>query len=225
MSTLGPALRLAAAAARLCGVTESREPSTGPAEAAATPTLPAAPAEEPDAAVSALAAAPKPALALGNRHPNLGLAPISLSAGYPAAAEKLRADTLRISAVALEATVDADPTIRARYDEAALRRLLRDAELLVERLSMCLASDTTRWLAEYAEWICPIYRRRGVPLGDLAAVCKGIREAVAPMLSPEELEVAARSLEAAIEVFKRNGRLGGDRHKRNALWKWMYRGV
>jgi hypothetical protein len=214
-------------------VTESRDPSTVPAEAAepvpaeaaATPTPPAAPAEAPDAAVSALAVAPKPVVALGNRHPNLGLAPISRTVGYPAAAEKLRTDMLRISAAALEATVTADPTIRARYDEAGLRRLLRDDELLVERLSMCLASDTTRWLAEYAEWICPIYRRRGVPLGDLAAVCEGIHETVAPILSPEELEVATRSLEAAIEVFRRNGRLGGDRHKRNALWKWMYRGV
>jgi hypothetical protein len=64
-----------------------------------------------------------------------------------------------------------------------------------------------------------------VSLGDLAAACEGIRETVAPMLSTEELEVATRSLEAAIEVFKRNSRLGGDRHKRNALWKWMYRGV
>jgi hypothetical protein len=214
-------------------VTESRDLSTVPAETAApvpaepatTPTPPAAPAETSGDAESALAIAPMPALALGNRHPNLGLAPISRTAGYPAAAEKLQADMLRISAAALEAAVKTDPTIKARYNEADLRRLLRDDELLVERLSMCLASDTTRWLAEYAEWICPIYRRRGVSLGDLAAACEGIRETVAPMLSTEELEVATRSLEAAIEVFKRNSRLGGDRHKRNALWKWMYRGV
>jgi hypothetical protein len=26
-------------------------------------------------------------------------------------------------------------------------------------------------------------------------------------------------------VFKRNGRLAGDSHQRNALLKWMYRGV
>jgi len=31
--------------------------------------------------------------------------------------------------------------------------------------------------------------------------------------------------EAAVAVLRRNSRLAGDRHKRNALWKWMYRGV
>ena len=206
-------------------MTESRDSSTVPAETAATPEPEAPPADAPDAAAISLAVAPKKALALGNRHPNLGLAPISRTAGYPAAAEKLQTDMLRISASALDAAVKADPTIRARYNEAALRRLLRDGELLVERLSMCLASDTTRWLAEYAEWICPIYRRRGVPLGDLSALCVGIRETVAPMLSVDELEAATQSLEAAVAVFKRNSRIGGDRHKRNALWKWMYRGV
>ena len=193
---------------------------------AATPVATLAPVEpapdvaEPDAATRSLAV-----VALEDRHPNLGLAPISRTAGYPAAAEKLRADVLRSSAAALESAVQVDPTIRARYNEAALRQLLRDGELLVERLSMCLASDTTRWLAEYAEWICPIYRRRGVPLADLSALCVGIRKAVAPLLTPDELETATRSLEAAMAVFKRNSRLGGDRHKRNALWKWMYRGV
>ena len=148
-----------------------------------------------------------------------------MTAGYPAAAEKVRGDMLKISAGALEAAVKADPTIRARYDDAALRQLLRDGELLVERLSMCLGSDTVRWLSEYAEWIGPIYRRRRVPLGDLSAICAGILETVEPMLNPAELEVASRALEAAMAVFKRNSRLGGDRHKRNALWKWMYRGV
>ena len=222
-------------------MTESRDSSTVPAETApvlASQDVPASqdvlaePGEAvpvalvastepvPDAAVRSLAV-----IALEDRHPNLGLAPISNTAGYPAAAGKLRTDVLRISAAALESAVQADPTLRARYNDTAMRRLLRDGELIVERLSMCLASNTTRWLAEYAEWICPIYRRRGVPLADLSALCVGIREAVGPMLTPDELESAGQSLDAACAVFKRNGRLGGDRHKRNALLKWMYRGV
>jgi hypothetical protein len=35
----------------------------------------------------------------------------------------------------------------------------------------------------------------------------------------------AGALDAAIEVLRKNGRLGGDGHKRNALLKWLYRGV
>ncbi len=119
----------------------------------------------------------------------------------------------------------ADPTLRTRYNETGLRQLLRDAGLLVERLSMCLASDSDRWLTEYAEWVGPIYRRRGVSLGDLGTLCTAIRQAIEPLLDPDELEVATRSLEAAIAIFIRNSRIAGDRHKRNAVWKWMYRGV
>ena len=148
-----------------------------------------------------------------------------MTAGHAAAAEKLRGAMMRISASALETAAKADPTVRVRYDEAGLRRLLRDGELLVERLAMCLASDSDRWLAEYAEWIAPIYRRRGVPLGDLNGLCAGIGETVRPMLTPDEFAVAGRALEAAMAVLENRGRIGGDRHKRNALWKWMYRGV
>jgi hypothetical protein len=160
-----------------------------------------------------------------NRHPNLGLAPVDMTAGYTAAAEKLRAGMAQVSAAALEAAVKADPTLRSRYDEVGLRRLLRDGELIVDRLAMCLASGNDRWLTEYAEWIGPIYRRRGVPLADLSALCTGVRETVEPLLGPDELAAATGSLDAAAAIFKRNGRLAGDRHRRNALWKWMYRGV
>jgi hypothetical protein len=197
-------------------VTERRSSSPKPANA---------PKPADTAEPKALAAFTKPSAAIAPRHPNLGLAPVNMLAGHAAAAELVRADMLKISAGALEAAVKADPTIRARYNEAALRQLLRDGELMVERLSMCLGSDSVRWLAEYAEWIGPIYRRRGVPLGDLGALCAGIGGAVEPMLSAEEFELATRALDAAAAVFKRNSRVGGDRHKRNALWKWMYRGV
>jgi hypothetical protein len=160
-----------------------------------------------------------------SRHPNLGLAPIDVTAGHTAAAEKIRSNALRLSAGALETALITDPTIGTRNDETGLRRLLRDAELLVDRLAICVASGEDRWLIEYAEWIGPIYRRRGVPLADLGAVCAGIRDTVGPQLNPDELAVATRSLDAAIAVFTRNGRLAGDTHKRNALWKWLYRGV
>jgi hypothetical protein len=195
-------------------VTESRASSPKPA---------AKPAAKPAVARTRKAAAP--AAPPAYRHPNLGLAPVDQTAGFPDAAEKVRAGAATIAANALEAAVKADPTIRTRYDQVALRRLLRDGELLADRLATCLASGRDKYLTDYAEWIGPICRRRGLSLGDLAAVCAGMREGLEPQLNPDELAAATRSLEAAAAVFKRNGRLAGDSHQRNALLKWMYRGV
>jgi hypothetical protein len=160
-----------------------------------------------------------------HRHPNLGLAPVGMTTGFPVAAEKLRRDALKIAVGALEVATRADPTIPGRYSDVGRRRLLRDGEVFVERLAMCLASDNPRWLGGFAEWIAPIYRRRGVTLLDLAALCAGIQEVIAPDLSVDEQASTARALDAAVIVLRRNSRIAGDRHKRNALWKWMYRGV
>ncbi|MGZ6266135.1 MAG: hypothetical protein ACXWN4_04435 [Candidatus Limnocylindrales bacterium] len=206
------------------------------AKSAKTPTPKRAPktAETRAIAVPAAAEAQKKAVAkpaspaiekTPSRHPNLGLAPVNMTAGFPDAAAKLRRDATPLAAQALEAAVEKDPTIKTRYDEVGLRRLLRDTELLVERLAMCLGSDNPRWLVEYAEWIAPIYRRRGVSLLDICALGDGIRDVIAADLGEDERATAELSLEAATAIWKRNSRLGGDRHKRNALWKWMYRGV
>ena len=197
-------------------MTESRASSPKPA---------AKPAAKPAVARPRTRKAAAPAATPAYRHPNLGPAPVDQTAGFPDAAEKVRAGAATIAANALEAAVKADPTIRTRYDQVALRRLLRDGELLADRLATCLASGRDKYLTDYAEWIGPICRRRGLSLGDLAAVCAGMREGLEPQLNPDELAAATRSLEAAAAVFKRNGRLAGDSHQRNALLKWMYRGV
>ena len=78
---------------------------------------------------------------------------------------------------------------------------------------MCLASGNDRWLTEYAEWIGPIYRRRGVPLADLSALCAGVRETVEPLLGPDELAAATGSLDAAAAIGNDYGRMQ-ERHQR-----------
>jgi hypothetical protein len=148
-----------------------------------------------------------------------------MTAGFPEAAERLRREAPAIAARALEAALAADPEMRGRYDEIGLRRLLHDAETLVGRLAMCVAADDPRWLAEYAEWVGPIYRRRRVSLLDVAALGDGIRSAIGTTLGRQATTAAGRALAAAADVLRRNARLAGDTHKRNALWRWMYRGV
>jgi len=175
-------------------------------------------AEVPD--IPHASAEPEPA----HHHPNLGLAPADMAAGFPQAAEEIRRDKALIAARALEVAMDWDVSIAKRYDERARGSLLHDAELLTERLAMCVSADDPRWLAEYAEWIGPIYRRRGVPLADVAALAEGIRVATT-RLGPGEADARDRALDAGIAVLRKNGRLAGDRHKRNALLRWLYRGV
>lgn len=160
-----------------------------------------------------------------HRHPNLGLAPLDMDAGFTAEANVLRRDKAAIAAAALVAAVAADPDFQLRFDDAGLRQLLHDAEVLIDRLAMCLDANDTRPMAEYAEWIGPIFRRRSVSLWDLVEICNGIREIVAPTLGQEASKAMDGILDAAIEVLRKNGRLGGDPHKRNALLKWFYRGV
>ena len=148
-----------------------------------------------------------------------------MTAGFPEAAARLRLAAPEIAATALAAALTGDPQMAPRYDELGLRRLLHDTEVLVERLAMCVAADDPRWLAEYAEWIEPIYRRRRVSLLDVVALCEGVRGAVATVLDGPALTAAETALTAATDVLRRNARLAGDTHKRNALWKWLYRGV
>jgi hypothetical protein len=206
-------------------VTESQAPRSKPTAKAAVKPAPKASAKAAGKSAVAVVVAPKPNDVQVFRHPNLGLAPVDMAGAHAAAAAKIRGEAAVLSAGALEAAVKADPTIRARYDDAALRQLLRDVELLTVRLALCLDSGQDRWITGYAEWIGPIQRRRGVPLADLATLCTWLREQLEPTLSPNEFAAATRSLDAAAAIFNRNGRVGGDRHRRNALLKWMYKGV
>ena len=182
---------------------------------------PGKPARSRKAGKQVAVVAPEPT----HRHPNLGLAPLDMEAGFTAEANVLRRDKAAIAAAALVAAVAADPDLQLRFDDAGLRQLLHDAEVLIDRLAMCLDADDARPMAEYAEWIGPILRRRGVSLWDLVEICNGIREIVAPTLGQEACKAMNGILDAAIDVLRKNGRLGGDPHKRNALLKWFYRGV
>ncbi len=220
--------RRVAVQARLTTVTEPRDAASAKKPAR---TVPASPKVRPPARAAAppvraaappvRAAAPQPA----HRHPNLGLAPANMTAAFPQVAQALRTQKLNVAAHALEAAIAADPTIQARHGEVALRQLLRDAETLIERLAMDMGSGDPRWLAEYAEWVGPIYRRRGIPQADVATLCEGLRSVARLSLEPDASAQMDRCLDAAIAVFKKNGRLAGDQHKRNSLLRWLYRGV
>lgn len=147
-----------------------------------------------------------------------------MSAGSPAAAERLRASAPRLVARALEVALDADPTFRERYDEAGLRARLRDAELLLERVAISVAAADPAPAREYADWTSPMYRRKRVPLADLIALCEGLKAALPMVLAPGESGEADRALDETIAEYRWHRRLAGDAGKKNAFLQFIYKG-
>jgi hypothetical protein len=157
-------------------------------------------------------------------HPSLGVKPPDLSAGFPDAAERLRTSRGRIAARALDIALADRDAMRERFDELGLRRLLRDTELLVERLALSVAANDPYFLREYAGWTVIVYRRRRVSMDDLVALCEGIRTASASVLSRAEQDAANEALDGAIEVYRWSRRLAGDARKKNAFLQFLYKG-
>jgi hypothetical protein len=147
-----------------------------------------------------------------------------MRAGFPDAAARVQADASRLGARALEVALHRDPTMRDRLGETGLRQLLRDTEILVERVARVLASADPGQLREWADWVAPVYRRRKVPMDDLVTLCEGLRASLAAVLSPEEQEPANAALDQAITTFRWYRQIAGDARQRNRLLNALYRG-
>jgi hypothetical protein len=157
-------------------------------------------------------------------HPSLGLPPADPDPASAAVAARIRANRERLGARALRLAMDADPTMEQRHDEAALRYLLRDAELLADRVALCVATGNPDLAREYGEWTAPLYRRRRVPMDDMVGLCEGLRTALTSLLAPGEVATASAALDEAIKVYRWHRRLAGDARKRNALLQLIYKG-
>lgn len=157
-------------------------------------------------------------------HPSLGRPPVDRTAGLPDAAVRIRRDTARLAARALEVAIDRDPTFRTRYDEIGLRARLHDAELLAGQTARTIAAGDPQGAYEYAERTAPVYRRKRVPMDDLIALCEGLRAALPATLTPTELPAASAALDRAIEAYRWHRRIAGDARKRNALLQFIYKG-
>jgi hypothetical protein len=157
-------------------------------------------------------------------HPTLGLPPADLRPVFPDAFARLRAGAPRLAARAVEVAIELDPTFRDRYDEAALRGRLRDAELLVHKLAQSVRVDDPTAIREYAEMVAPVYRRKRVPMDDLVGLCEGLRAALAGVLRDDEAISAGRALDDAIAIFRWHRRLAGDARKKNPFLQFIYKG-
>lgn len=158
-------------------------------------------------------------------HPTLGHPPTDFRAGFPAAADELRRSRGRIAARALEYAVDGDPSLVTRFDEAGLRGLLADVEVELERVALSVASAEPRFVAEWAELVAPLYRRRRVPMDDLINLSEGLRRSARGVLGPAEAALADAAIDEGVRVLRWHRRLAGDARKRNPLLQLLYKGA
>ena len=158
-------------------------------------------------------------------HPSLGLPPIDRTSALPPAAARVDAARERLAARALEIALDRDPTLRERHDEVAVRRLLRDARVLVDRGVEAMAADDPEPARAFADATPPAYRRRQVPMNDLILLCETVRAAVGAMLPRAGMAPVDSAVDAMIERFRWHGRIAGDARKRNRLLQAIYKGA
>ena len=157
-------------------------------------------------------------------HYALGLPGPDMTAGFAAAAERIRAARARIGTRALEVALQRDPSLRDRLGETGLRRLLRDTDVYAERIARAVASGDPGLGVEWADWVARVYRRRAVAMDDLVTLSEGMRSAVAAVLSPDEQVPADAALDEAIDTFRWYRRIAGDARKRNRLLAALYKG-
>ena len=158
-------------------------------------------------------------------HPSLGLPPVDRTAGLSPAAARVDAARERLAARALEIAIDRDPTIRERFDELGLRRLVRDTVVLVDRIVDAMATGNPEPARVFAEAIPPVYRRRKVPMDDLINLTESIRDAIGNLLPASEMRPVEDAVEAMIERFRWHRRIAGDARKRNRILAAIYKGA
>jgi hypothetical protein len=158
-------------------------------------------------------------------HPSLGLPPIDRTRGLPPSAARVDSARERLAARALEIAIDRDPTMRERYDEIGLRRLVRDTVALIDRVVDAMAVDDPQPARVYAEAVPPAYRRRMVPMDDLINLSESIRAAIGGVIPLAEMAPVDAAVDAMIERFQWHRRIAGDARKRNRILAAIYKGA
>ena len=158
-------------------------------------------------------------------HPSLGLPAVDRTFGLPPAAARVDAARERLAVRALEIAIDRDPSLRDRHDEYAMRRLLRDTVVLVDRVVDAMAAGSPELARTFAEAIPPMYRRRKVPMDDLINLAESSRAAIGAILPRGDMAPVDSAIDAMIERFRWNRRIAGDARKRNRLLRLLYKGA
>ena len=158
-------------------------------------------------------------------HPLHGARPLDRTAGFPNAVAPLTAQWEAIAGRAIVVAVERNPELRDRVGDLGLRHLLRDGQVVLEKLAVSVASGSINPLKSFTEHATPTWRRRRVSMDDVTDLYEGLRVAVAAVLVGEAAAFADRALLEGIAVLKWHRRLGGDTRKRNRILKAIYKGA
>ncbi len=142
----------------------------------------------------------------------------------PDAANRIRAQRATLAADGLRAAIARDPGLSSRYDDTQLRLLLRDCNQHLLQLASALEHGDLDPMTTYVSMIVPLYRRRRMPLEDLATVLLGLRDAVVAVLPPAEGAAATAVTEIALSTLERPRHLAGDR-PRNPILRFLWKGA
>jgi hypothetical protein len=158
-------------------------------------------------------------------HPLHGARPVDLTAGFPAAAVVITADWERLAGAAITVAVESNPELPVRLGETGLRHLMRDGEVVLEKLAESLASGSSTPLRTFTEHATPTWRRRRISMDDVTDLYEGLRIAVPAVIPAEAAPLADAALLEGIAVLKWHRRLGGDMRKRNRILAAIYKGA
>jgi len=157
-------------------------------------------------------------------NPYRGHIPDDPNAGHARGAAQIRAHLRRLSELAFSEALHSDPTLRARYDERALRIFYRDYERHFEQLARALSAGSDEPVQQYGEWLVPLMRRRRVPAADTVTFIATMAPAARTVLTPAETAAAEGIIERWIARQGKAKRLAGDR-KRNPVLSFFWKGV
>ena len=154
-----------------------------------------------------------------------GARPLDHTAGFPSAVAPLTAQWEQLAGRAIVAAVERNPELRDRVGDIGLRHLMRDGQVVLEKLAESVASGSITPLKSFTEHGTPTWRRRRISMDDVTDLYEGLRIAVATVLSGEAAAFADRALLEGIAVLKWHRRLGGDTRKRNRILAAIYKGA
>jgi hypothetical protein len=151
--------------------------------------------------------------------------PRDLHAGDRVSGAAIASAGPRLSARAMAAALDIDPTMKDRHGEMVLQALQSDLEAFVDRLVIAVSSGDPSAMGNFADLVAIRYRKRKVSMDDVITLCEGLRRAASSVVDPGAQPAIDDAIDQAIAVFKWNRRLAGDARKRNPLLAFIYRGA
>jgi len=109
--------------------------------------------------------------------------------------------------------------------DLGLRHLLRDAEVVLQKLCESVGAGSVAPLKNFTEHATATWRRRRISMDDVTDLYEGLRVAVASTITGDAAAFADSTLTEGIAVLKWHRRLGGDERKRNRILKAIYKGA